>query len=364
MYLATNDNQFGFKKKLGTDTCIYVLKEVIDRYKTLNGSVFTCFLDASKAFDRINHRKLFVKLLARDVPGFIVRLLSFWYSNQRMCVRWGSAISDYFTVSNGVRQGGILSPYLFNVYMDDLSSLLNKFPAGCYICKILINHLMYADDLVLLCPSAYGLRLLLKLCEQFGKSEDINFNYEKSVMMIHRSKDMKDVDFGNFFINGDKIDSEPHMRYLGHYISPNLNDSRDIQRQYQYLYGQANMLTRRFHMCTEEVKIKLFRTYCTSFYTCQLWFNYTRKSMQKLMVAYNNAFRILMKYPWDCSASGMFASHALPSGQAILRKLRYKFMKRIEACENIFKAINASDLQWCSNMRRQWVNSLYSGIAI
>ena len=103
----------------------------------------------------------------------------------------------------------------------------------------------------------------------------------------------------------------------------------------------------------------------TSFYTCQLWFNYTRKSMQKLMVAYNNAFRIFMKYPWDCSASGMFASHALPSGQAILRKLRYKFMKRIEACENsLVKAINTSDLQWCSNMRRQWVNSLYSGFAI
>ena len=155
------------------------------------------------------------------------------------------------------------------------------------------------------------------------------------------------------------------MRYLGHYISPNLNDNRDIQRQYQYLYGQANMLTRRFHRCTEEVKIKLFRTYCTSFYTSQLWFNYTKKIMQKLIVAYNNAFRIFMKYPWDCSASGMFASHLLPSGQAILRKLRYKFMKRVEACENsLVRAINTSDLQWCSNMKRQWVNSLYLGIAL
>ena len=199
-YISTEDNQFGFRKKLGTDTCIYVLKEVIERYKSLNGSVFTCFLDASKAFDRINHRKLFKKLLERSVPGYIVRLLSFWYANQRMCVRWGAGLSESFTVSNGVRQGGILSPYLFNVYMNDLSKLLNAYPAGCYIGKLLINHLMYADDLVLLCPSAYGLRLLLRLCEQFGYSDDIDFNYEKSVIMIHRSREMRDVDFGNFWV--------------------------------------------------------------------------------------------------------------------------------------------------------------------
>ena len=212
LFLSTNDNQFGFKKKLGTDTCIYVLKEVIDRYRSLNGSVFTCFLDASKAFDRINHRKLFCKLLERGVPGYIVRILSFWYANQCMRVRWGAGVSGSFTVSNGVRQGGILSPYLFNVFMDDLSDSLNKYPAGCFLGKILINHLMYADDLVLLCPSAHGLRLLLKLCEKFGMKNDVDFNYEKSVIMIHRTKEMRDVDFGSFYINGDRIAYKDRMR--------------------------------------------------------------------------------------------------------------------------------------------------------
>ena len=54
-FLSTCHNQFGFKKKHGTDQCIYVLKEIIDAYRVLNGSVFTCFLDASKAFDRVSH---------------------------------------------------------------------------------------------------------------------------------------------------------------------------------------------------------------------------------------------------------------------------------------------------------------------
>ena len=138
----TNDNQFGFKRKLGTDSCIYVMKQVIDQYRTLNGSVFMCFLDASKAFDRVNHNSLFSKLQKRGVPLFIIRILSYWYSNQTMCVRWSSKTSLHFTVSNGVRQGSLLSPYLFNVYMDDLSDILNSTPIGCYIGKSLFNHLM------------------------------------------------------------------------------------------------------------------------------------------------------------------------------------------------------------------------------
>ena len=93
----------------------FILKEIIDMYRVLNGSVFICFLDASKAFDGVNHSLLFDKLLKRGVPGYIVRLLVFWYTNQKMCV------------SNGVRQGGMLSPLLFNyLYMDDLSDRLNK----------------------------------------------------------------------------------------------------------------------------------------------------------------------------------------------------------------------------------------------
>ena len=90
-------------------------------YTSAKGCVFAGFLDASKAFDRVNHSVLFEKLAKRGIPFYILRILIFWYENQLMCVRWGETISDYFKVTNGIRQGSILSSYFFNIYLDVLS---------------------------------------------------------------------------------------------------------------------------------------------------------------------------------------------------------------------------------------------------
>ena len=80
------------------------------------------FLDASKAFDRINHWRFFTKLIDKHVPLFVIKLLVFWYSQQQVNISWGNTVSSSFHVTNGVKQGGIISPVLFNVYMDDLST--------------------------------------------------------------------------------------------------------------------------------------------------------------------------------------------------------------------------------------------------
>ena len=112
-------------------------------------------------------------------------------------------ISSGFGVSNGVRQGSILSPYLFCVYMDDLRIKLNYMKVGFTTCTTLINHLMYADDLVLLPPSAsaMGLSLLLSVCSAYGIEHDIKYNSAKSHVMIFGCNKMKDILIPNFELN-------------------------------------------------------------------------------------------------------------------------------------------------------------------
>ena len=123
--INTTPNQFGFKAKLGADLCVYSFKQVVEYYKSLSSPVYVAYLDASKAFDKVNHYHLMFKLLKCGVPVIIVRLLYFWYQNQNFIIRWGGCLSDSFTVCNGVRQGSIASPLFFNVYLNELSIELN-----------------------------------------------------------------------------------------------------------------------------------------------------------------------------------------------------------------------------------------------
>ena len=105
--------QFGFSAGHSTGLCTSVLKRTVDYYTERGSHVFVYFIDFSKAFDRVNYWKLLHKLLDDNVSIAVVRLLSFWYSNQEACVTWHNSTSQFFTLGNGTRQGGVLSPWFF-----------------------------------------------------------------------------------------------------------------------------------------------------------------------------------------------------------------------------------------------------------
>ena len=190
-YLQTHDHQFGFKKQQSTDMCFFTVKSVVKYYTKQKSSVYTCFLDAAEAFDRVSHWTLFSKLIKRNIPLVIVRIIAFWYQTQSMCIKWGKNSSTYFNVSNGVRQGGVLSPKIFAIHIDDLSPDLAMCTSGCYIDDQCMNHVMYADNICLLAPSAIGLKRMLDVCLGFSLRNDIKFNPIKSVCIVFKPKSSK-----------------------------------------------------------------------------------------------------------------------------------------------------------------------------
>ena len=190
-FLTTSNNQYGFKRKHSTDQCVFLYKQAVSYYVNQNNPVFSTLLDASKAFDRVNHKLLFKKLSNRNVPACFVRLLAYWYSTQCMKVRWGNVSSSSFTVNNGVRQGGVLSPYLFSLYMDDLSRKLNSVQSGCFVGSSLLNHLMFVDDLCVFSTSVKVLQKLVNECKEYAVNNCIIFNNDKTVGMIYQNKKFK-----------------------------------------------------------------------------------------------------------------------------------------------------------------------------
>ena len=85
----------------------------------------------------------------------------------------------------------ILSPLFFNVYMDDLSSILNSAKVGCTINEVIINHLMYADDIVLIAASIRAMQTLLNSCDSFAHDHDVIYSTKKTVCMFIRPKCFK-----------------------------------------------------------------------------------------------------------------------------------------------------------------------------
>ncbi len=150
---------------------------------------------------------------------------------KKNCVKWSNYLSDTLSVSNGIKQGGILSPMLFNIYVDDLSTALNRCNVGCCFNAIVLNHLYYADDLCLLSPSVNELNKLLSISAKYTTGHDIVIDECKSECLYFKPMQFKIKLVNSIYLNGVRIKIDRHCKYLGHIVSDNLSDNRDNNRQ-------------------------------------------------------------------------------------------------------------------------------------
>ena len=140
--LIASDLQFGFKAKCSTNLCSLILKETASYmyYLTNNSTVFCTFLDATKAFDKIRYCKLLRLLRDHGIPPCMLRLLLCFYSSNFVRIAWNGVLSEYFLAINGVKQGGVLSPIIFTIYIDGLLVKLSSANVGCYVGNFLWEH--------------------------------------------------------------------------------------------------------------------------------------------------------------------------------------------------------------------------------
>ncbi|XP_045499418.1 uncharacterized protein LOC123697044 [Colias croceus] len=353
-HVSLNDAQFGFRPGLSTESAILCLKQTVQYYTSRKTPVYACYLDLSKAFDLVSYDILWGKLRNETcLPREIVKLFMHWYNNQKNFVRWAGSLSGEYGLECGVRQGGLTSPMLFSLYVNRLIDELSSTGIGCHIDGVCMNNISYADDMVLLSPSIGALRRLLKICESYAVAHGLKYNAKKSEIMIFRPDNKRYTFVPNFTLSGTALNKVEQFKYLGHWVTEDLKDSVDIERERRALSVRCNMLARRFSRCTGTVKVALFKAYCQSFYTCSLWVNYTQRTYSDLRVQYNNAFRVLMGLPRHCSASAMFAAADTDGFAAIMRKRCASIMRRTRDSPNTI--LRALADRWDSPMLARWI---------
>ena len=334
LYLKTDNLQFGYKKGHSTSHAIYAVKRCIEYFCEHKTSVYACFLDCSKGFDRVSHAGLFLKLLKRGVPLCWLRIFIYWYSNMFSVCKWNGALSYSFSVVSGVRQGGVLSAKFWALYMDDLVMILRSTGKGCHIMDTFIACILYADDVCLLAPSRSAIQLLLDLCNEYAESLCIKYNERKSKLMYF-GRDHNSFHSSPILLNGVVLEFVSQWKYLGVILESGKNFSCSAKKARVAFYRSANSILRAMRGPSELVQMKLLYSICVPnmTYCCEVT-DFPYREKESLSVALNDAIRRIFSYNrWE-SIRVLRASMGYLSVTEIFAKRKKTFLTRIPRLGN------------------------------
>ena len=215
------------------------------------------------------------------VPTYL-RLLMKIYEEKNMRIRWNNAVTDYFTISNGVKQGGVLSPILFSLYLDQLISRLRHIGMGCHMNGLFTRVCIYADDITLLAISRASLALMLEQCKSFSRTYDILFNASKTKYVVFKRREI--VNVAPLYFNSP-INCVYECDLLGITLSSNRTTDNVIEKAVMKFNIKSNEVFSDFKLLPCYIKSKLFTTVCIDAYGCQLW-NFESKEVHHFYVAW------------------------------------------------------------------------------
>ena len=216
---AINKNQAGFRKNYSTIDHSFVLKNDIDLNLSNKKVLYCAFVDFQKAFDSVWRVGLWDKLVKTGIEGKFLKIIHNLYSNIKSCIFANGANGANFGFYTGVRQGEILSPLLFSLYVNDMEQYF--LDNGCNFLghtdfveksfKLLI--LLYADDTVIMADNPILFQKSLESPQTYCEKWKLTVNITKTTVMIFRKK--KDTVKNVFYYDNQKLDIVHEFKYLG-----------------------------------------------------------------------------------------------------------------------------------------------------
>ena len=291
--------QFGFVDGASTTDACFLLKETVNMYINNKYPIYANFIDLSKAFDLVDHSLLIKELVFRKIPIDIISILSFYLRYQKARVKVDNHYGEYKKINQGVRQGGIISPFLFKLYIDGVVRHLSSLDVGCRLSMSRINVIAYADDIVLLANSRSALD---EIYSEFKRSLDylkLKVNVNKSKVMLFYKGLYRDG-LKNLIIDGDEFEIVREFKYLGNIITYNLSDDIDVKLKLNNFYSGFHSIFRGFNGINFESFLHIFNSICAPQYGLPLWnsFNiYHKHNFRAFEIAHSNALKMIVGCP-------------------------------------------------------------------
>ena len=208
--------QCGFMNDTGTRNAIFILRNICERTIEVNKNLYLCFIDFTKAFDKVRHNKLLNMLQDLDLDGKDIRLVRNLYWDQSAAIRYQNELGNFASIKRGVRQGCVLSPDLFNLYSENIMRHIEGV-GGLIIGGHTLNNLRYADDIVLIAQSKEKLQEMLDIIDFYSEENGLSINQKKTECMVV-SKYQNVIDSG-ITLKGNPIKQVENFKYLGTWIT-------------------------------------------------------------------------------------------------------------------------------------------------
>jgi hypothetical protein len=223
--LLLSEEQAGFRKGRGTRDQVANIRWILERAIQYGKTIIMCFMDYSKACDCVEHSRLWNTLGNMRVPEHLIALIRSMYANQEAAVRTEYGNTEWFEVRKGVRQGCILSPYLFNMYSEYIVRKVGfEDNIGINIGGKTINNLRYVDDATVLAEEKEDTEKLLKKLKEENKKVGLSLNLKKT-------KIMKTGTLNEFILDRTEIKTTSYNTFLGSVITRDGYDNKEINRR-------------------------------------------------------------------------------------------------------------------------------------
>lgn len=269
-----NEYQAGFRKGYSTVDNVFNLVSIVSIKLAEKKKVYAFFVDFKAAFDRVPRNHLIYKLNTIGLSSKIIRFIEKVYTNTKSAVWTGEELSGHFETRTGVKQGCLLSPILFALYLNDLHDCLG---GGLNIDEIKIRLLMYADDIVILAEEPKVLQSMINNLASYCNMWGMEVNQMKSEVMIFRNGGrLASNEKWNY--NGEELRVVNEYKYLGITLTPKVSFTKHIKKKNEAAKACINATWRNFigkQKIQLKAKWKMFLSVCRSIqsYGTQIWGN-------------------------------------------------------------------------------------------
>ena len=269
--IASGSLQMGYKRGSSTAQCSYMVSETVAHFLREGSNPILVALDMTMAFDKCRFDILFSKAAAK-LPAIVVRVLIFVYQNQVAWVRWGNARSSTFRLTNGTRQGSVLSPALFALYVQELLDRLKALGVGCHLGQTFVGTVAWADDFLLTAPTRTAMQLMLDTASSFAAQVGLEFSTDpnptksksKAVFMVGNRRDL--VKPAPLLLCGRPLPWVSQATHLGHEFSEDGTMNTDTKMRRGAFIGRCLEVQEAFSFAAPSEVLGAIKLYCGDLY--------------------------------------------------------------------------------------------------